>query len=211
MKTTTLWTALALSAAALGVVVAMSLQSESVQAGSREDLADTRFPVVGIVRGEMARLHLTYLQNDPAAPRLAVAVQFVDRKGHVVKTERHVLEANEIASSDFGDVELESSAAIEPGPRAEFRTAVFAFLPFCPPGSDGGTGVDSPNADGGSGGGGVDGTPGTDGGSTPVDGRLLASMEVMDRKGHATAVLNPVVLSRLQVVCGGNGPGVDGR
>jgi hypothetical protein len=158
----------------------------------------------------MARLHLTYLPDDPAAPRLAVAVQFVDRKGQVIKTERHELEANEIASSDFGGDEFESAPAIEPGPRVEFRTSVFALLPFCPPGSDGGGGADGPNTDGG--GVGVDGPtppPGTDGGSTGVGGRLIASLELMDRRGHTIVVLNPVALSHLLVLCGDT-PGADG-
>src|SRR5207245_7631051 len=104
---------------------------------------DVEFPVAGVTRTEMARLHLVYLSNDPAAtaPPLNVTAQFVDRNGKPIKEQQLELQPNVIGSVDLGPAEFDGAPLVEPGPRLEFRTLLHVeSLPCPPPTADGGVG-----------------------------------------------------------------------
>lgn len=192
MKTTALWMALALTAAALGALVAVSIQTVGAQAIAQPGSQQAGdFPVVGIVKGETARLHLVYLTEDPVAPPLNVAVQFLDSTGRPIKVEEHALQPNMVASTDLGPTEFDAAQLVEPGPRLEFRTSVQAEPPPCPPGTDGGS----------------TGPPGTDGGVPFGGGSLIGSIEVFSHKGSATLITGPATAIPVTSACAP--PGTD--
>jgi hypothetical protein len=192
MKSTVLWMSLAVSTAALGALVGLSMQTVGAQ--SEPGPSRGEFPVLGITKGEIARLHLVYLTEDPTAPPLNVVVKFLDRAGQPIRAEELALEPNMAAAADLGAADFDPAQLVEPGPRGEFRTSIQAEALPCPPGTDAG---------------GAPGPPGTDGGVPSGGGSLVGNLEVLTRRGIAILSAGPATVIPVATPCGPP-PGTDG-
>ncbi len=191
MKRTALWMSLAGVTAILGGLVGLSMQTVGAQSVPEPGLSRGEFPVVGITRGEMARLHLVYLTEDPTAPPLNVAVKFLDRAGQPIKAEDLALEPNMTAATDLVHDDFNPGQLVEPGPRGEFRISIQAEALPCPPGTDGGS------------------PPGTDGGFPSGGGSLVGNVEVLTHRGVSILSVGPATVIPVAIGCGPP-PGTDG-
>jgi hypothetical protein len=173
--TTGLWTAAALAAAAVGVLVGFSGRT-GAQVPGEVPTAEANLPVTGITRGETALVHVAHLPSDPAAggAPVNVRVQYFDATGRLIKEDQHDVEPNtfitsSLTASDFG------AAA----PRMEFRAVVEAQGAPCP----------GPPS------------PGTDAGAPSGEGHVSVSMEIVNGRGTVLTLTGPDVVVALAPPC----------
>jgi hypothetical protein len=167
----------ALTTAALGLVIGLALRSGNAQSANVGPAASEAFlPVVGLTKGEVARIHVVNLTKDPTTSPVRFLITFLDTKGVPLKPE-------EVCDARAGETcavtldRADCGQAIGRMPRCEFRAVVSVPQGSCGPGT----------TDGGP----VGGPPTTDGGvNDPY--RWSANLEILDRTGKAVLISDPV-------------------
>jgi hypothetical protein len=159
----------ALTTAALGLVIGLALRSGSAQVGNVDSAGSEAFlPVVGLTKGEVARVHVVNLTKDPTSSAVRFMITFLDTRGVPLKPE----EVCDVRAGEICSVTLDRADCgqkIDRIPRCEFRAVVSVPQGSCGPGtSDGGT--DSA-------------------GNEPST--WSTNIEILDRTGKAVLISNP--------------------
>lgn len=192
MKGMSAFSSFALTTAVLGLVIGLALRSGSAQVGNVSSAASEAFlPVVGLTRGEVARVHVVNLTKDPTSSAVRFMITFLDTSGVPLKPE----EVCDIRAGEICAVTLDRADCgqrLNRMPRCEFRAVVSVPQGLCGPGTnDGGT----------VGGGTVDGVPTADGGVSDPN-TWSTNLEILDRNGRTVLISNPISVMAVPT-CGG--------
>lgn len=179
MKGMSAFSSFALTTAALGLVIGLALRSGNAQAGSVGSPTSAAYlPVVGLTKGEVARVHVVNLTKDPTTSAVRFMITFLDTMGAPLKPE----EVCDVRAGEICAVTFDRSDCGQPVnrmPRCEFRAVVSVQTGSCVPGtSDAGT---------------VDGPVTSDGGINDPD-TWSANLEVLDRGGKTVLISNPITV-----------------
>ena len=187
MKGMSAFSSFALTTAALGLVIGLALRSGSAQVGNVDSAASEAFlPVVGLTKGEIARVHVVNLTKDPTSSAIRFMITFLDTRGVPLKPE----EVCDIRAGEVCAVTLDRADCgqkIDRIPRCEFRAVVSVPQGSCGPGTTDG---------------GVNGVPGTDGGGNEP-GTWSTNVEILDRAGKTVLISNPISVMAVPT-CGGH-------
>ncbi len=184
MKGATAFSTFGVTAVVIGIVVGLGLRTGAQNLDQIGMPTEANIQVVGILRGETARLHVVNYSSNTTEPFHRFFMMFIDPRGVLIKPEEVCdVRPGEICSTNLRTVECALPGNIQ---RCEFRALVVPEPMSCVPG------------------------PTADGGVTSSDTKWSANLEIIGRTGASRYTTGPNSVMVISTAICAPGGGTDG-